>query len=85
MTFNEMLEASYTANRKKWIKSMTGGNITPEMAEDIVQLASLNAIEHQDSYDSSREFDDWFYGILANARITVINQERNGGTVGRSL
>lgn len=85
MNFMEKLEESYIANRKTWLKSLTGGNVTAEMAEDIVSLAAVNALEHKDSYKDSEDFDAWFYGIVSKARIDIINDERSGGMVGRSV
>ncbi|CAH9015490.1 RNA polymerase sigma-70 region 2 [Vibrio phage 177E37-1] len=85
MDFKSTLESSYRENYKKWFNRMKGGNVTNEMAEDIIQLACVNALEHQEAYDSTRPFDNWFEWILNNARITIINQDRNGGMVGRSL
>jgi DNA-directed RNA polymerase specialized sigma24 family protein len=85
MTFRETLEASYKENFKKWKKQMAGGNITPEMAEDIVQLACEKALMGQDSYDKERDFDKWLSGIMYNARCEIVNQERSGGMSGRSL
>lgn len=84
MDFNSLLEASYRANYKKWKKQLTGGSITPEMAEDIIQHACANALAGQDTYDSSRDFDNWFEWVIANSRGTILNQERNGGMTGRS-
>jgi len=84
MDFKSKLDASYRENRKKWVKSMSGGNVSPEMAEDIIQQACVNALEMQNSYDSTQPFDDWFYGILSNARIDIINAEKRQGMVGKS-
>ena len=85
MTFEELLEASYKKNYKKWIKQLSGGNITNEMAEDIIQTACVNALVGQDSYDKSRDFDKWFEWVISNARATIVSQEKRGGMSGRSV
>lgn len=85
MEFKDRLQASYRANYKRWKKNLTGGSITPDMAEDIIQLACVKALSGQSSYDSSRSFDNWFEWVMANARGEVISQERHGGMTGRSL
>ncbi|MGJ8839454.1 putative RNA polymerase sigma-70 region 2 [Vibrio virus VPMCC5] len=84
MDFNSKLEASYRANYKKWKKQLTGGSITPEMAEDIIQHACVNALSAKDTYDESRDFDSWLGTIITNSRGDILNQERNGGMTGRS-
>lgn len=37
-----------------------------ELAEDLVSEISLKALEHFDSYDESKPFGGWFYGIARN-------------------
>ena len=85
MTFNDKLETSYKKNRKKWVNQLKGGDVTQEMAEDAVQLACVNALVHQESYDMNRDFDSWFGWVLNNALKSVMKHERRGGMVGRSL
>ena len=85
MEFKDRLEASYRKNYRKWKKQVTGGSITPEMAEDIIQHACVNALTFHESYDGSRDFDKWFEWVISNSRGIILNQERNGGMTGRSL
>lgn len=37
-----------------------------ELAEDLVSEISLKALEHFESYDESKPFGGWFYGIARN-------------------
>ncbi len=37
-----------------------------ELAEDLVSEISLKALEHFDSYDETKPFGGWFYGIARN-------------------
>lgn len=37
-----------------------------ELAEDLVSEISIKALEHFDSYDESKPFGGWFYGIARN-------------------
>ena len=89
MDFKEMLETSYRTYRGKWVKQVSGGEVTPEMAEDAIQDACVKAITAAgagaDIPLTQAEFDNWLFTLVMKATADVVNKERRGGMVGRSL
>lgn len=83
MDFKEKLELSYRTNRDRWVKQFAGGNVTPEMAEDAIQDAMVKALSN--SPDKIQDFDDWLFSVVQGCVVDIVNAEKRGGMVGRSV
>lgn len=83
--FETLLDESYRKNFDKWVKQLTHGEVTTQMAEDAVQDACVKALMYKDSYNSDKDFDDWMYGNIKLCVKDVLAKDRRGGMVGRSV
>lgn len=79
MDIRILLDDSYRANKRQWLKKLTHGKVTPEMAEDAVQDACIRAMIYSHSYDTGKHFDGWFNTLLRNALMDVLATDRRGG------
>lgn len=79
MDIRNLLDESYRKNKRLWLKRLRHGKVTPEMAEDALQNACVRAIVYSYTYDTDKDFTDWFSRILRNALMDVLAQERRGG------
>lgn len=85
MDFKKKLETSYRANYGKWVKQISGGEVTQEMAEDAIQDACVKALSLDTGISGIEDFDNWFFSLVTKAVSDVVNKERRGGMVGRSI
>ncbi|ETX30407.1 RNA polymerase sigma factor [Roseivivax isoporae] len=51
-----------------------------DVAEDLVQLAALRALESRASYDGATRIEPWMFRILRNAWIDMTRRTRTRGT-----
>jgi RNA polymerase sigma-70 factor (ECF subfamily) len=59
--------------------------LSKEIAEDVVHDAWVRALEHVDSFDTSRPFEPWVFRILDNVVIDYLRRSRTGDGHKRQL